>query len=212
MSIDIAAMTDAQKLAFAQAVGLVKIAGGAVANVSHLDLALPSGYSSFELSLDDWLPNSPTSIAMCFSADGGVTFFNDTTNFDTYCLGATTNQIATTGAASGAFSSQGADAALGFGVGNTLAGLPVKTNARLTINCGSADTVPSMSCIQWASIGGTPAAVQWEANYGYGNPAATVPFPVGAVNLLRLFPYGTGSCTVIGGLITGGNYRLIGNA
>lgn len=51
---------------------------------AFLDIALPSGYSSYRLTLAEVVVDADDDLAMAFSADGGDTFYNNTMSEDTY--------------------------------------------------------------------------------------------------------------------------------
>jgi hypothetical protein len=196
MAIDIAGMDAAQKLAFAQAVGSVKLAGGMISSdVPYADIALPSGYGMFKLLVTRFFtvkdnsgntpPSSGDNIAAQFSFDGGTAFLGDLDNFDSY-------QLATTFPPAGPFPATPnyyvlSDAAMGVGVSGGQVNKLVSSMCEMTISPGDSEDFAQLYF--WATSWYGNITPQYSnVNVGWAgiNPGATIAPTPARANFIRV--------------------------
>lgn len=195
--------------------GMPLIGSGKVGSpVEYLDIVLPSGYEIFVLTLSGIvIDSSVESICAAMSRDAGVTFLNDFDDgFNTY-RSMRQMVFGFVGlAADTTLQNQAADNLIVFSGDLTEPG-PVTQFARLSIEPGGAASYP---VIDFYIRGHKGSAETDRLHFTNGvatlNPAATIPPSVGRINLLRIQPYGNGSCAppTSGVLITAGSWFLRG--
>lgn len=219
MGIDIAAMDAATKLAFAQAVGSVKLSSRVISSpVDSVDIALPTGYDSFELRIRDMRFTNPSSEELCgaWSLDGGTTFVCDIDNADTYLPAALQmgGGGTTTFPASPSLAPSFADAdSLFFMTPVPHDDVPGIIN--LLIEPGSASAFPVIqhTCAM-ATVASWLNSPVYMAGVSGINPDATVPAMKGRANVLRLAAYGNGDFNdyETSVQIVSGSFTLVGCA
>lgn len=209
MAIDIAAMDATQKLAFAQAVGSIKLAGGSISSpVSHIDIALPSGYETFIFELRAFktsLAGFNGIIAFALSADDGATFLNDTVNFVSYISsGSYTNpQIASGIFSAGTVANNSGTDSLGY----------IDEQAAAEFRSSTWHLYPGDADKPAALYGQAQSVLRTDANNLSANwTAASVIFNADPVtyNLIRIKPYDDGFAAPGTGTILSGSYTVIG--
>lgn len=217
MSIDIAAMSDAQKLAYAKATGSVLLDSGTITSpVEFIDLTLPSGYVSFKIVGNNFVAPYNSTIAGAVSIDGGSTFFCDGTNFDTYGAIRSASWIDDSNAYNSSFNGdKGRDSLMyltdtqgtaGDGADFYVDFAPGSVSKGFRAGITGYDVALDASA-------GLQIAIKWN-NLQFLNPAPIAGAPtLGRVNVFRFMPYGTGDCPpTSGNTINAGSYFLFGLA
>lgn len=176
--------------------------------VEYVDVALPAGYSSFQLfvtgiAFDD----SSEQLAAVFSADAGATFFCDTTNFDTYAI--IVDAMAT--------SSEGS---ISPDISLTMDSIIYLTSNSITaegLGLLSIDIYPgsasaSFSLLSRARWTESATNAVMEINGSELNPEATVPPTFARADLIRILPLGNGDVDppTSGLEMTSGTFVLLG--
>lgn len=195
---------------------IVKLASGTITSpIAYLDLALPAGYTSFRLLLGDFFVSATDDIAMAFSVDGGATFLNDTTNFDTYCqsyLETPGNSVAAGGTAlTEKFDDSLLDVTPNMDVPGI--GLGINLDAIIVPGSGSSYAYCSAAASSFGiNGGGAPAGMTFTDGFYSINPLATVTPTKQRVNYMRVQPYGNGHANPpsSGETCTAGSYILWG--
>lgn len=184
---------------------LVKLASGAITTpVAYFDLALPSGYSAYQLLFGELMLTGGVTgnLAYAFSANGGTTFYNDTTNGDSYVTGGVAEQrpYPTSGIAD--------DAWMYSDVLGYLCDYLYATSGAIWIIPGKSSTYTIGTAV---SLGGAHTVVETVMS-ALNSIDATVPITSGSVNLMRVLPYGNGDCNppTSGQTFASGSYTLLG--
>lgn len=167
--------------------------GDVIPDAAYIDIELPANFSEFELRLTGFTFNDTDFLAAAFSFDGGVTWLNDTTNFDSYAsAGANFNERALSTTPANNLGNLGAvDGTMGI-FGDFEPTQPIAIDAVCRVVPGDVSRLPVL--ITEHSTGFSLGAVQVEAIKGiaYPNPYATVAPTRGRATTLRLLPYGNG--------------------
>ncbi len=175
--------------------------------VEYVDVALPAGYSSFLLLGDDVRFDTATYLAFAASADGGVNFYNDTDEFDTYKLGwEISGDVDNTMTW---FDFPDAVGAL------TIADQAISSYTPTCFECwlfpGSASK--SIMARSRSIVRITDGSKTRQGGYfSELNPDATIPPALARINFIRLLPYGNGDVDppTSGDTITAGTLTLFG--
>jgi len=196
----------ANKKATVAQFGMLLIDNGTIsAPVEFLDISLPSGYFEFTLVFTAFQFSANDSLALAVSQDGGSSFINDATNFDSYYCTRISQQDTALSARAG---------------GDSLAYLVSRSQGSSTsalasvsasINPGSATCYTSLRSFgqmyqSTLSNGGLVL------DSGVINPDATVSPTLARANLVRILPYGNGDCDppTSGETIIAGSWSLFG--
>jgi hypothetical protein len=171
---------------------------------AFIDLTLPPQFSSFKLLINAITLSVASNLVLSVSLNGGSTFINDHTNYDSYRA----NGVAINNGALNAPNSYFTDAVADLGHQSDTAS-PFGINASLDIFPGSPTTF-----FNFLLLGGARNGATWgfDALWEVVNPAAIVPPVLGRVTTIRLQPYGNGDVNppTSAARITGGSYVLSG--
>ncbi len=186
--------------------GIVKIACGTIPGpLAYFALALPAGYAAFRLEIDNWRPSVRDGFAMAVSYNGGASFVNDHTNFDSYL----TRGVQT--ATDGSVPIQNFEDAFIDPCGYQDPAAPIGTNIALDFTPGDGANYPAfLSSASGQDVG--PVLQWWFAATTTLYPNATVLPSFGRINLIRIAPYGNGDVNppTSGHTFTIGEYTLRG--
>lgn len=187
MGIDILSLTAQQKLDLAGALGPIKTSGGQITSpVAYFDVPLPIGFNFFMLYLNQVRCSDSDSLSAAFSADGGTTFVNDSSHFDSY--GYYGLSIGTSLPAAGdpilMIKTNPADALMDTSF------VIEPSNSQFTIWPGSDASLPYLEQHTVGLHGVKTASATHIMNQNpTGDPPATIRY-----NLLRFVPNGNGDC------------------
>lgn len=192
--------------------GIAKLASGSIVSpVSYIDIAFPVGYSGFTLRFDDIVFDASDVLAFAVSIDGGVTFFNDIVNADTY--GAVIVYVIDSGDSGATITASGSRANDSLCYIQNSAVFPGTVDGIVLITPGN--LVNTFRIVADTIVVGTNIATttQEVAKIGsFLNPAAISPPSYARINCIRLQPYGNGDANPPTSThkITGGHYALYG--
>ncbi len=184
--------------------------------VAYIDLALPVGYVSFVIQFSGIVFNVSDTIAAALSQNGGSSFINDTTNFDSYIQGG--NEVYTnvlTGANSGGSVGAG-DSVISFVSLNVISQIlnpSFGISSILELFPGSSTQVPNgIIRSVWERTDTSPIEVVRTSLMFSLNPAAVVPPSKIRATTIRIQPYGNGDVNppTSGHTITAGEIILWG--
>ncbi len=199
--------------------GIKKLTSGTITTpLAYFDLALPAGYVSFLIELTNIFLSTPDAFELSISQNGGTSFINDPTNFDTYSMVGNevfvpfTAPITLAGGIVG--NSDSLVDLVALTVPTQVDGIDFGISSEIRLFPGSASALPSgRSRSTWEKNIGTGAP-----NLGFTdisfvlNPAATIPPTKARVTTVRFQPYGNGDANppTSGQTITAGTYVLWG--
>lgn len=175
--------------------GSVLLASGTITTpVEYFDLTLPLGFVSYELRLFGIDMSAVDNVAGAFSTDGGVSFFNDPTNFDTYAY-AGFGEDGGKNSGTGDFSKWGEvfpDAVVSFDLSLGLTTTHYSVAANILPGSASRSLsvfIEALSRISSINSGMSINVVVIDLNLN-----ATQSPTFARANLLRVQPYGNGDC------------------
>lgn len=197
---------------------IVPISSVAISSpVEYVDIALPAGYAAFQLLINQLAFDTADNLAGAFSSDGGTTFDNDASNFDTYQASGRITKSAMDQSHNGVADVTGCDALADFRMYSAILSpdSSIRGSGTLIIDPGSASSFPTVQfksvSVQHDPFDVVPWLVWMSSSLSY-NLLATTPPTVGRRNLLRLQPQGNDDCNppTSGELITSGQFHLFG--
>jgi hypothetical protein len=189
--------------------GLVLIDSGKItAPVAFLDVTLPSGYLAFKLFFSGFSISATDEFTAAFSSDGGATFYNDNTNYDTYT-------VANHGySGSGSFVlNQNYDRFDALIFLSASVSSPQVTDAELVILPGSASIPPRLFGVVSSFLHPSGTGVGQYLNvWASLSPDAMVPPVLARVDLIHFQPWGNGDVNppTSSETITAGSWVLFG--
>lgn len=156
--------------------------------VSYFDVALPSGFIGFRLTMKEITLSALDVFCFAFSKDGGSTFYNDTVNFDTYGV---IDWYATSTGQGLVPNLANANDSLGY-VSYPDIGAGGAISADIFVDPGRSQQFPPyMRADCFITQGGF--LVRDDCT-GFLSPGATISPAYAPVNLIRFLPFGNGDC------------------